>query len=645
MYKTKSLYALAMAIALPVTFEVAGTAAAAELSPPLPPAAPAVSPLEACFPLLIESGSDQDYVDADGQTWQADVGFLGGSAADRGNLEIADTTNDRLYQTERYGSTGYIIKVPNGAYKVSLHFAETFHDAAGKRVFSVAVEDRAIKDLDVFAEAGGKDKALVKTLDNVVVTDGELNVDFTGKGAIINGIAVAAVPPVLALNGAAVAEDAAAGTVIGTVTATSAGDSAVHYELSDSAGGRFAIDAETGELTVAADASLDFEAQTSHNIVVSATDDRDARAEAAFTITVLDVIEPATGLLQFAHLLPENAAAGAGVGVISAADPAAASGVTFALSNDAAGRFTIDPASGKVRVAENAELDFETASSHEITAVASDGAERSFKVALEDVNEPISALSLSAQSVEASAPAGTVVGVASAIDPDRAETITYALVNDADGRFEIDPATGAVGVASNAAGALEADARHRIVIQATDSAGHALSEGFTIAVVAPVEMPEPVFIEAGGENEHIDARGRHWLSDTGFIDGQIADRGAMEIAGTDNDRIYQTERWGVSAYSLPLATGVYTVKLHFAETSERVTEAGTRVFSVDVEGHAVKDIDAFAEAGSKTALVKTVPNVFVTDGHLDIAFERKAGEPIINGIELEPVLTCTAPAL
>ena len=307
--------------------------------------------------------------------------------------------------------------------------------------------------------------------------------------------------------------------------------------------------------------------------------------------------------------------------------------------------FTIDSASGKVRVAEGAELDFEAASSHEITAVASDGAVRSFTVALDDVNEPISAVLLSAQSVEANAPANTVVGIASATDPDRDDTVTYVLLNNANGRFEIDSASGAVSVASSTQGALEAGARHRIVIQATDSAGHALSEGFTVAVVAPVTAPEPVFIETGSENEHIDAHGRHWLSDTGFVGGQIADRGAIEIAGTDNDRIYQTERWGVSAYSLPLATGVYTVKLHFAETSDRVIAAGTRVFSVDVEGHAVNDIDPFAQAGLKTALVRTVPNVFVNDGHLDVAFKRNVGEPIINGIEIEPVLTCTAPTL
>lgn len=640
MHKTKSLYAIAMALALPLSIQVAGMAGAAELDPPPPPAAPADLPLDACFPLLIESGSDQDFVDADGQTWSADVGYLGGSTADRGEIEIAATADDRIYQTERWGTDGYVIQVPNGAYTVSLHFAETFHDAAGKRIFSVDVEGQTVNDLDVFAEAGDRNTALVKTFENVVVADGELNIAL-GEGAIINGIAVDAVPPVLALEGATVAENAPAGTLAGTVTASAAGDAVVSFALIDSADGRFVIDADSGDVSVAADAVLDFETAASHDIVVEATDDRGARAEATFTIAITDVLEAKTEL-HLAALLPENAPAGSSVGVIAATLNEGSPDVGFVLSDDAGGRFSIDAASGTIRVAEGAELDYESASSHNITAVASDGAERSFVVALDDVNEPVTDVRLSAQAVEANAPAGTVIGIASAVDPDTAETFTFSLLNDAETRFAIDATSGVVSVAADANLDPEAAASHRIVIQATDSAGHAHREGFTIAVEAPVAVPQPILIETGSDAEHVAADGRLWQADEGFVGGQIVDRGAMQIAGTDDDRIYQTERWGLSAYQLPVATGLYTVKLHFAETNERSAEVGKRVFSVDVEGRAIDNIDIFAEAGSATALVKTVDNVFVQDGQLDIAFAKVAGEPVINAIEIEPVLICTA---
>src|SRR5262249_3657580 len=71
------------------------------------------------------------------------------------------------------------------------------------------------------------------------------------------------------LSSDTVAENSADGTVIGTVTGIDpeAGD-VLSYSLIDDAGGRFAIDAASGELTVADGALLDYESATSHAITV-----------------------------------------------------------------------------------------------------------------------------------------------------------------------------------------------------------------------------------------------------------------------------------------------------------------------------------------------------------------------------------------
>ena len=90
----------------------------------------------------------------------------------------------------------------------------------------------------------------------------------------------------------------------------------------------------------------------------------------------------------------------------------------------------------------------------------------------------------------------------------------------------------------------------------------------------------------------------------------------------------------MTGYSLPVATGLYTVKLHFAETY--ATAPGARIFSVDVEGQKLTDIDIVAAAGARTAMVRSVPNVAVSDGKLDIGFTAKAGAAVINAIEVEP---------
>ncbi len=80
-------------------------------------------------------------------------------------------------------------------------------------------------------------------------------------------------PTDLTLDVAGVDENAAAGTVVGTVSATDVdtGDT-FSYALTDDAGGRFAIDAATGQITVANGSLLDAETSQSHDITVQVTD-------------------------------------------------------------------------------------------------------------------------------------------------------------------------------------------------------------------------------------------------------------------------------------------------------------------------------------------------------------------------------------
>ena len=97
-------------------------------------------------------------------------------------------------------------------------------------------------------------------------------------------------PVDLVLDGSAVAENAPAGTLVGTA---SAGDpdpeDVLAYSLVDSAGGRFAIDAASGALTT--NAPLDHEAAASWNLVIRATDPDGLSVERAVTIAVGDVME------------------------------------------------------------------------------------------------------------------------------------------------------------------------------------------------------------------------------------------------------------------------------------------------------------------------------------------------------------------
>ncbi len=92
----------------------------------------------------------------------------------------------------------------------------------------------------------------------------------------------------------AVSENATSGTAVGLVVLAADADAtnnAVSYSLDDDAGGRFAIDAVSGVVTVANGLLLDREAAPSHDIVVRAQSSDGSSSVALFTISIDDVDE------------------------------------------------------------------------------------------------------------------------------------------------------------------------------------------------------------------------------------------------------------------------------------------------------------------------------------------------------------------
>jgi Ca2+-binding RTX toxin-like protein len=99
-------------------------------------------------------------------------------------------------------------------------------------------------------------------------------------------------------TGDSVAENATNGTAVG-ITASAADvdatGNAVTYSLTDDAGGRFAIDAASGIVSVSNATLLDFETATLHTIIVEAASTDGSFATAIFTVAVTDVAEITNG--------------------------------------------------------------------------------------------------------------------------------------------------------------------------------------------------------------------------------------------------------------------------------------------------------------------------------------------------------------
>ncbi len=118
------------------------------------------------------------YRSDDGIYYTADSKYAGGGKYSGGSA-ISGTIDDVLYIKERFGSTfSYKIPLPSKEYKVTLMFAEIFHDSAGKRIFDVFIEGVKVSgNLDIWSKVG-KNAAYTET-HTVKINDGELNISFT----------------------------------------------------------------------------------------------------------------------------------------------------------------------------------------------------------------------------------------------------------------------------------------------------------------------------------------------------------------------------------------------------------------------------------------------------------------------------------
>ncbi len=294
-----------------------------------------------------------------------------------------------------------------------------------------------------------------------------------------------------------VTENAAIGTFVGlTATAVDADatGNALTFSLINNDDGRFSIDANTGVVSVAG--AIDREADGgSRSITVRATSADGSFTDQVFTITIADADEFDVSIPvdtnAISNTIAENSASGTVVGVTALANDADATNhtVTYSLDDNAGGRFAIDSVTGVVTVADGTLLDYEAATSHSISilATSSDGssATQTFVIQLTDVNEAaITAISDSNAAnnyVLENRANGSLVGItAAASDADGTATITYSLDDDAGGRFTIDPTTGVVSVAGSID--RETASTLQITVRATSSDASFSTRVFTISV-------------------------------------------------------------------------------------------------------------------------------------------------------------------
>ena len=118
--------------------------------------------------------------------FDSDADFTGGNTAGFGDpidtSRVVNPAPQAVYQTERWGPFTYTIPnlTPGQSYSVRLHFAEIYFNGPNQRQFNVVINgQQVLTNFDVFAAAGGKDKAIVKTFLARADVSGQVTIQFT----------------------------------------------------------------------------------------------------------------------------------------------------------------------------------------------------------------------------------------------------------------------------------------------------------------------------------------------------------------------------------------------------------------------------------------------------------------------------------
>jgi hypothetical protein len=130
----------------------------------------------------------------------ADTDFSGGtvSMGTTATINTSGVTNpppQSVLQHGRYGNVTYTIPnlTPGAHYTVRLDFVEYIYNAAGARVFNVAINGtQVLSNFDIWTAAGGENIALAKSFTATASAAGTITISFTSvvNNAMINGIEI-----------------------------------------------------------------------------------------------------------------------------------------------------------------------------------------------------------------------------------------------------------------------------------------------------------------------------------------------------------------------------------------------------------------------------------------------------------------------
>ncbi|MCW5590151.1 MAG: cadherin domain-containing protein [Legionellales bacterium] len=290
----------------------------------------------------------------------------------------------------------------------------------------------------------------------------------------------------LTLSQHSFAENLAAGTRVANLGFSGTAGNGITYSLVNGIGATHNNDFTIVGNELRTKVAFDYETLNNLSIRVKLTNSNGQSYEKALGLSVTNVNEAATSITLDHNQINENSAIGTVVGRFSNNDPDSANTFSYSLVHGAG---STDNNAFQIvgnELRSHSPLNYEVKNNYSIRVLVSDGLggnyEQIITVHVNDVNEAMTDINLSANHLNENNNSGNVIGIFSNNDPDTSDTFVYSLVAGAgatdNSAFQI------VGnqLRSNQSFNYEAKNSYSIRVQVNDNDGHSYQKIMTIHI-------------------------------------------------------------------------------------------------------------------------------------------------------------------
>ncbi len=389
-------------------------------------------------------------------------------------------------------------------------------DAANGAVVGIATANDEDGDVQSYVIIGGNTSNIfaIGSTTGVIAINDNINLNFEannqyileiqssdGNGGTDNAFITVNITdsndaPTINSQSFSIDENANINDIVGDISASDEDGDTLTYAITGGNGaGVFAIDANTGRLTVNS-GGLDYESVTSHNLTITATDNGTGTlaSSAAITINVTDSNDAPTIADQSLNI-NEDAANGSAIGAVTASDADGDNLFYAIVAGNGDGMFAINAFTGVVTIADNSNLNHETAANRALTIEVTDNGAgtltdtATLTIAINDVNDAPDIVNQTLNVLD-TANDGDVVGTPTATDED-GDNLTYTITSgNSAGIFAINSATGQITVADSAQ--INSAPPYALTVQVSDDGVGTLSNSAIVNITVNEVNDAPV---------------------------------------------------------------------------------------------------------------------------------------------------------